>query len=74
MSVPPLEWSYEDPKIAIFDILKCTKNGKVDNLGSMLPKICIILKISSNKSFSELNFVQKSQGACTFISLRIMMY
>ncbi len=37
-------------------------------------KIRIISKISSNKSCSELNFVQKSQRANMSISLSIMMY
>ncbi len=40
------------------------KNGKLDSLwGSTMPKICISSKKASNKSCSELNFVQKSQWA-----------
>ncbi len=40
------------------------RNGKLDSLwGSVMPKIRSILKKASNKSCSELNFVQKSSGA-----------
>ncbi len=52
---PTLEWNYGARKIKI---LYCAETA-----GSMLSKIHITLKKHLNKSCSELNFVQKSQGA-----------
>ncbi len=47
------------------------RNVHLDSLyGLTLPKICMISKEASNKSCSELNFVQKSSGCIMSISPR----
>ncbi len=46
-------------------------NGKVDSLqGSMLPKISVTSKNTSNKSYWALNFVQKSRWLHKSVSLK----